>query len=217
MNGINLIPAAVLERRRRGRRIRVWSGVTAVYGALVAGSYGAFATAGRLQNTHHRVAELARLVEQERAELTSLRDRAAEAMREADAARMMASHPDWSVLLTLLARPLTADMALESCELSRIEPPRADTGPAGAPPPRPATPGPDSFRLSLTGLARTQSQVTGYVLELERLGGEGPRLFQSVTLVEAKGRRISTTDVVSFRVECVLAPRASGAGGGGAR
>lgn len=217
MNGINLIPGSILEQRRRRRRIQIWSGATAGYAALLVGSYGAFATAAAdAAGTRQQIANLAAQVERERAGLADLRVQAAEAMREADAARLMAGHPDWSVLLALLAGPLGPDMTLESCELARIEPPRADPAAApapGAPAPRPPAPGPDSFRVSLSGLARTQSQVTTYALDLERLGGEDGKLFKTVTLVEAKGRRISTTDVVAFRIECVLAAATPPTGG----
>ncbi|MCC6679091.1 MAG: hypothetical protein IT436_18355 [Phycisphaerales bacterium] len=220
MNGINLIPPAILVLRRRRRRIRLWSVATAGYSLALAGAYGAFAS-GRADaiDARQRIAELAAQVERERADLVVIRDRAVEAHREADAARMMASHPDWSVLLALLASPLTPDMTIDSCELTRVEPappPAAPTTPAG---PAPRAPGPtaDVYRVILTGMARTQSQVTSYALDLERLGADEARLFDTVTLVEAKGRRIGSTDIVAFRIECGLVARPPGPARGGAQ
>lgn len=211
MNGINLIPPSILEIRGRRRRLRIWSFATAGYALVLAGSYGAFASGhASSADTRRRITELTGQIEQERAGLATIRDRAAEAHREADAARMMAGHPDWSVLLALLASPLSADMSLETCQLSRVDQPAPPPPAAGAPPaPKPASAPPQAYTVSLTGLARTQSQVTTYALTLERLGDDQARLFETVTLVEAKGRRIGSADVVSFRIECRLAARAA--------
>lgn len=211
MNGINLIPPAILDARRRRRRIRAWSFATAAYAVILAGSFGAYASGGiHAHDTGRRMAELAARLEQERAELNQLRDRAAEAQREADAARMMAGHPNWSVLLALLAGPLGPDMTLDACELAPIDPPPAAAvaqGQAPAPPPPKTPAGPGAYRVTVTGLARTQSQVTAYTLALERLGGDDRRLFDHVTLVEAKGRRVGSTDAVAFRIEGALNAR----------
>lgn len=217
MNGINLIPPSMLEQRRRRRRIRIWSVATTGYALALAGSYGAFAS-GRADavDARQRIAELAAQVGRERADLVAIRERALEAHREADAARMMASHPDWSVLLALLASPLTPDMTLDSCELTRVEPPPPPPSPAAGPAPRPSGTAPVGYRVTLTGMARTQSQVTNYALDLERLGADEARLFDAVTLVEAKGRRIGSTDVVAFRIECGLAARRPAPARGGA-
>lgn len=216
MNGINLIPPAILDARRRRRRIRLWSFATAGYAIVLTGSLGAYAT-GRADtaDTAVRLAALSQGIERGRTDLRQLRERAVEAQREADAARMMAGHPDWSVLLALLAAPLTPDMTLDSCELARTDPP-APTTPAPATPaataaPRPAAM-PTGYRVTLTGLARTQSQVTGYALELERLGVDGRNLFENVALLEAKGRRVGSTEVVAFRIECLMTARASRGG-----
>lgn len=220
MNGINLIPPHTLVLRRRRKRIRAWSAATGIYAAVLGGAYGALAS-GTADATglDRRIAEIAQTTQAERAELEVMRQKASEAEREADAARMMGNHPDWSVLLGLLAKPLTAEMSLHTCEVARVEKTPAAAAPSPAPPlaapqtaattPTAATPRTDAFKVTIAGLARTQAAVTDYVLELERLTAGDQRLFDPpVMIAEAKGRRIGSTDVVAFRIECTLSAAA---------
>lgn len=220
MNGINLVPLPIRVARRRRRRVRLWSAATGVYTVVLLGSLGAFASSGRSgeEFAARSVAEATAHLQTERADLEVRRQKAAEAEREAEAAHMMGNHPDWSVLLGMLAKHLAPEMTIESCELAAIEPTPAAPKTPGVPPappaPAPAAPAKpdpgamaDSYKVTVAGLARTQSLVTDYALKLEDIRAGDEKLFEHVAIVEAKGRRIGATDVVAFKVECVLNER----------
>jgi hypothetical protein len=135
----------------------------------------------------------------------------------------VAHQPDWSVLLGLLAQSLGEEIVLTSCKLES-QPPTPD---APAPMPRPgaAAPAPEStaaaaalrepgarrYTLQISGIGRTQSSVSQFVLRLERLG-----LFERVTILKTARELFGEHDSIGFRLEATMGS-GSGAGTEGAR
>lgn len=206
--GVNLLPAPRRIARRRRARVRAWSWIGAAYLLAVAGASAAF-----VLTTHEggpRVADVDEAVARvaaRRIEVAALEKELTAATRNWEAARAVGHHPDWSVLLGLLARAREGEVVLERCEL------RADVPSARAQP----QPGRRQYTLSVDGIARSQRAVPAYVLGLERLG-----VFESVTIIETRSRPPDTgtsapadpavaEDLVAFRVQATLADRASGA------
>jgi Tfp pilus assembly protein PilN len=141
-------------------------------------------------------------------EMRSLRHQIADARRKLADAQTRTKRPDWSLLLAMLAGHVSEELILERCVLRPVRPAPPDGGSPARPGAAPGEPTPggqvDRYLLELTGLARTQTAVSRFILRLEKSG-----LFQEVRLVKTHRRDFRDAKVVGFRVECSL----SGQGG----
>ena len=212
MNGVNFIPRARRERAARRTRLRAWAVGAAAY-ALVGVVALAASGTGAVVEDPSVAQELARLpnqIDTSRRALANLQGQLTEAQAKLDAARAVAQQPDWSVLLGLLAQSLGEEIVLTSCKLDSdpVEPER----PAGAAQ-RPGTaanlkpadaqlPRPDGARytLLLSGLGRTQSSVSQFVLRLEALG-----LFGRVTILKTNREMFGEHESIGVRLEATIA------------
>jgi Tfp pilus assembly protein PilN len=205
---VNLIPARRRRARAVRRRLRAWLAIGAVYGLGLALAWSSVALSGRapadeLDARLLRVAEAIASAETLSAELST---QLAAARRELAAVRSVTEHPDWSILLGLVARERTQDIVLSSFELSPTEPPAPQPTPPGAVTPVSspgatpvAAPSSQGYILHLTGIGRQQRDVPRFILRLEQMG-----LFSRVTLLESRSRMLGESEVFGFRVECIL-------------
>jgi Tfp pilus assembly protein PilN len=142
-------------------------------------------------------------------EMGSIRREIADAQRKAAAVRALTHHPDWSLLLAMLADNISEDLVLERCSLRAVEPPPppAPPGPASAGPPdgSSAARQAESYVLELSGLAQSQTAVSQFVLRLEESG-----LFDAVRLIKTYRRQFQNSKTVGFQVRCSLGPRGKG-------
>lgn len=215
MKAINLIPAYHLLARRRRARIRVWASICGVYGLLILGTIGAFhvvyGKSGRV--VAGELARVVRELDQDSKTMASLQPELAELQLQLEASRAVAVQPDWSVLMALMGRLKGEATVLSRATLTPIQPlnepkPVVKTGAKSGGPtvatvlskkPEPAARKSLNFKIELTGLGRSQSDVSQYVLRLEETG-----LFQRVKLVETTLGKFNDAQVVSFRVECLM-------------
>jgi Tfp pilus assembly protein PilN len=194
---LDLIPAPRRQARARRTRIRTWSLVLGVYALTTAAGYVAcFAYPDSGQTALLR--DTRAVTEELRAasrEMRAVRAQVAEAAGRLAIARSVRNHPDWSLLLAMLADSLADQIVLERCALLPVDPPAA-AGPAPA-----ATPAqsPRAFRFDLTGLARSQTAVSQFVLRLEKA-----RVFDEVRLVQTSRKPFLKGEAVAFQLECSL-------------
>jgi hypothetical protein len=135
----------------------------------------------------------------------------------------IASQPDWSILLAVLARGIGDDVVLRSCHVhpAGTNGGRADgrravaVAPAAAP--APATPAsaagagagagaiviaaeePPPFVLEASGVARTLASAHRFVNDLEKTG-----LFARVSLLDTTRDSAISDGAIAFRIECSL-------------
>jgi len=201
MLNTNLIPSYRLEARRRRRCIRAWTVGVLCYALTLVGAYAGCrvawgvdleAVAGRRQAVAQRIHALGQ-------QITYVQGELAEANCSIKANEVVGGHPDWSLLLMLLARNMNDEVVLRQCALG---PSKAGTEDHG--------PGPDNnaagaWRLDMTGYGRTVTSVSQYALALERTG-----LFQEVRLMKTVRQPFMAGSATHFQIRCALGSAAEG-------
>ena len=197
MKNVNLIPAPRREAKLRQRRRRVcmlacggyaMALALAVGGAHLfwngsAGGAGGESVDARLAATDGDVKRLERQSDEVRTELL-----AARATIEAN--RTVAEQPDWSILLSLLARLTGEDVVLRSIAVGP---------PPGAQGSSPAKAAPPEVVLEVAGIGRTPLSVSRHVLKLEGTG-----LFAKVVLLDHSREAYLNDHAIAFRVQCTF-------------
>ncbi|MBC7771578.1 MAG: PilN domain-containing protein [Pyrinomonadaceae bacterium] len=187
---VNLIPRKRLAARRVRACLRWWAVFSMGYVVFVGGVSALVITATTPQEDPHtkdaagtavQIASVKDRLAQSRAELTAITRRLA-------GAREVQGHPDWSVLLNLIAAKRGEGLALASLELL----PAGEGGGGG-------TGRPMSYSLRLTGLGKDHTQIAEFALRLEQAG-----LFSQVVLKDTAAKQLATRSVVSFGIECSL-------------
>lgn len=178
MIAVNLLPPAYIHARLARRRCAGWSVATSVFGLLLACAAVGLGLGMQRDETdpapkigllEGQIREKQRAVEQAKAKSRALTTRLA-------AARAVGVHPDYSVLLGLLAGLREGEITLASVAVaSRVTTEALAAGPRSKAKPK-ETP---HIELALTGLARSPAAVAAFVLRLEKTG-----LFASVSLTD---------------------------------
>lgn len=213
---VNLIPAPRREARARRAHLRLLTVVLTAYGVLVAAGYVAcYALSDEETEAAFReMHEVAARAKDSDQEIRSLHTTITETQRELAAARAVARHPDWSLLLTLMADSVPDEVVLRRCVLAPVR--REDRGDGD-----PQDDGTDSsekgsqdsqailmeslnrsYRLQVGGFAMTQGAVSHFVLRLEKIG-----LFDQVKLIKTNRQLFLNGQAVAFELECVLRGR----------
>jgi hypothetical protein len=222
MKRVNLIPAPRLiarQRRAHLRRCAAGCAVWAVVSVAAAGVARAMWTAPGDAEADERLAAVAEDVERTERAIAATGAQLAAAQSTLRANQAIASQPDWSVLLAVLAREIKDDVVLKSChvhpagstagrrsEARRAPAAQAAPGAAGAAGANaPETP---PFVLEANGTARTLAAAHRFVSDLERTG-----LFARVTLLDTTREVYLTEGAIAFRLECSLDDPAAGAPG----
>jgi Tfp pilus assembly protein PilN len=192
--GVNLLPASRLAAIRRRSRIRLWILVVGVYVLALFGGWGVMrAHAVPAPKAAKDLDEVAGQIDSRRKELASLRKELGTVQRALEASRAVGQHPDWSVLLLLLADAGSGEVVLSRCDL-QVRPAPQGSDALGA----------EGYVLSLAGMAPSQDVVFQYALSLETLG-----VFETVQLIGTRAGEIPALGgagpgLVSFEMSCVL-------------
>src|SRR5688572_14747818 len=219
MNGVNFIPRARRELAERRTRLSACSVVAAAYALLGVIAFAASGTEAVVEDPSvaQQLAQLPGEIDTSRRALTNLQAQLAEAQAKLDAARTVAEQPDWSVLLGLLAQSLGEEIVLTSCKLDSdaVEGDRPVNAQRAGPGAQPAEPQPPRlsgarYTVLLSGLGRTQSSVSQFVLRLEELG-----LFERVTILKTNREMFGEHESIGFRLEATIAGARAGAEGAG--
>jgi len=209
VNGVNFIPGQRRLIGARRFRVRAWTVAVSAYAVLATIAFVGFATVstGDDVSVAHRLQLVPAEIEGSRRTVVTLSQEVAEARARLEAARTVIDQPDWSVLLGVLARALGDDVVLTSCRLGA-----AQTTPAGAGMTRgshnnasqsaPAVPvgqPPGRYLLSISGVGRSQSAVSQFVLRLERIG-----LFDYVSVLRTTREAYGDNEAIGFAVEASI-------------
>jgi len=202
---VNLVP----RKRRAARRVRTclraWAAFGVAYIVFVIGACALMVAAMTPPEDpiHSDPAGLAAQIASAKEKLAESRTKLAAISRQLAGAREVQGHPDWSVLLSLIAARRGDDLALSSVELRPAG--AATNGTREAPAGLVARP--TSYSLVLTGLGKDHNAVAQFALRLELEG-----LFSQVVLKDTVARQLATRSVVSFGIECTLRDGAGMAG-----
>jgi Tfp pilus assembly protein PilN len=208
VNGVNLIPIARRQARRRAARIRAWMIVAPLCASLLGGAYAGLRVqwGGDGKDLTTDLASADALIRATEREISAAKLKNAELQPMLRAARAVGNQPDWGQLLTLLASKLGEHAVLSNCTLT----PAPDAATPASPAPRrtgragegskPQDFGrPERFTLTLSGIGRTQDAVASFISALETAG-----LFDRVTLQETHRTNFAAQEAVAFKVECLL-------------
>jgi len=196
--GVDLLPRSCREALAGRRRKRVWAMVCGLYGAMVAISW--LASPGPAPTLASELARANALTVVRERELETVRGEVRELARSVGLAQAVGDHPNWSRLLSLVARARGEKVVLSRIAVESVAAGATDRAQARSNEglPRPG------YEVSLAGTGVNQASVSEFVLGLERLG-----LFDSVTLVETRARATSdgVQGVVEFSLRCRLVER----------
>ncbi len=200
---VNLMPDYRQEARARRTRIRHWIIGSWGYGlVLLAGCFFLRVLWGHSDS--RVVADMNRIqaqIQSVNGAIVAMTEELKQHQLTLTANRDLIEHPDWGLLLGLLAQSLGDGLVLRQCQISELTPvqrrdvlvAKDQSQVAGR-----------SFLLAIRGMGRSQAAVSQFALRLEQTG-----LFDQVKLLDTSLEPYLEYKAVSFRVECQL-----GAGGG---
>ncbi|MBS0187711.1 MAG: PilN domain-containing protein [Planctomycetes bacterium] len=196
----NLLPRARREALARRDRAVLWSWVVVVYTGLLVFLFLAsrqYVAHGR-STLERRAAAIESEVAGLQSTLTGLREKSGKTQSLLATARSIADHPDWSVLLSLVASIRGNDIEVE----------RVALGPRKAPETKPGTPAkqPKGVWVRLSGLAKDHQAIAQFALRLEGAG-----LFDRVSLADARKSGSEPEGFVGFEIEAQIDEQQGGA------
>lgn len=201
MTAVNLIPQRRLHARRMRMRVRLWAGVTAAWAAALVIAH-VWAGAAWEDDSPALVAAIAKadaeIQELERSTAAG-RVALAEAQATLRARKAVGDQPDWGLLLATLAARLDQQAVLSACILEPAGAQVTGRGSAAAADAQRRMIRPSHYKLTLTGLTRKQDTASAIAIALERT-----KLFDHVTLLEARRSGFLGEEAVTFRLECAL-------------
>jgi len=200
---VNFIPPRRRQLRRVRSRARAWGiGVGALL-LLLGGAQSMLLMHGDAPDggVAGEVARVREALEQETRARVELERSIAGAEGQIALVHAIGTHPDWSVLLKVLANERGERVVLERVGLRPTD--RGDR-PSGTPAARS-----ESYTINLAGQALTPGDASRYTSSLESLG-----LFDAVRLLETKLVNSDGHERVAFRIECSLGARPVGARAG---
>lgn len=209
MTAIDLTPISISRALSSRRRARAWSlGLSSYALALSVGLGVVVLSAPSGESVRARVGRVQQDVDQGRRDLALVSGEMTRLQRELDGARAVGEHPDWSVVLGLIAgvqqgREVVLEHALLSPVLATTQ------GHPASRRRRPETrvqdpPVPMGYQVMLSGLARTELDASRFALGLEAVGA-----FDRVTLVSTRARPIESATYTAFEIRIELNDAAS--------
>ncbi len=185
MSALNLLPAPLVERRLRTRRLARWVVVTGVMSvlALTAGLALRISSSSLVLGDGTRLETVMLQAQAQTDEIARLRAETSNLARRADIAAEVKLRPDWSLLLALLAESRDEGVVLRRISLE----------PVGR------TLSPSAFQIDVAGLAQNMQGAQAYVIALEESG-----IFESVRLNDTSRVTVNNTEAIGFAVTLQL-------------
>jgi hypothetical protein len=203
MGDTNFIPAARWLRKRRRRRLVLWSVVCLLYGGLLTGGSVArcLFSPGAERRVADELTEASRQLKADTAVLAEIRRQLDEAEAVIQTARAMQQQPDWSKLLLGLSEQLGRRIVLGRCSLVAFHEDDASLADGGASAISSKSLGglltERRYKLRLKGSGKSQEDVTQFVLRLEAAG-----LFERVHLASSSRQTFLDGQAVAFVIDC---------------
>lgn len=203
MTAIDLTPMSIAKTLSGRRRARAWSLGVSSYALLVAVGLGAVVlSAPKGDGVRAKAARVQAEVAGARRDLALVSGEMTRLQRELDAARAVGEHPDWSIVLGLVAGVQQGrEVVLEHALLSPSFPAAASAGTRRRrTEPKPQDPPvPNGYQVVLSGLAKTELDASRFALGLEEVGA-----FDRVTLVSTRARPVDRATLTAFEIRIDL-------------
>ncbi len=198
----NLLPPSAAARCRAAAAARIWvRGLAAL--SCAAGTLIAVATAAPAPAEDAGApARLNAAADADFALADAARKEAADAARRLDLRRAVSGHPDWSLLLGVIAEVRGEHAVIESVEVRRkAAPPARPASSRGTPEgsAEPALPR-EAYLVKVAGVVSGPGEATALVLRLEQTG-----IFERVALLQTQPRELAGRPRTAFALECDLA------------
>lgn len=187
----NLIPASRLRAKAQRRHLRTWAVRLGLY-ALVLMTACFLLLSGRGNTTELLAAQerqLGESVENHTRILHGLKGELSGARQKLCSLRLVGRQPDWGLLLRLTADQLGDNVVLENSSLRRVAEASVDGDKVRR-----------SLVLDLGGIARSEKDVSDFILRLEASG-----LFGEVKHVNSNQRMFHGQKAFGFLLKCRLA------------
>ena len=195
MKSVNLIPAPRLQAKRRRVRLRWWVAVCVTYVLVLAAVYVGcrfrWDTVQSADNTE--MVTVTDEISDYNRKIAAMKGTVQSVRMKIEANRAIGSQPDWSVLLALIAKNLGTDVVLKHCKLDLAGPSH------GAGVGQVSSQSRKEFMFEVTGLGRSQTAVSQFVLRLEQAG-----LFSKVKLIRTHREQFLESKAVGFQLACSL-------------
>ena len=182
MSSVNLLPAYRVQAAMKRRTMLAWSFAITGYTALLLCACAAFRATWIVE--HGASETLVELQAQLAAEQAGIRtvtsaNRRSEAVLKA--ASIASDHPDWSIVLAMLAQSRGDGVKLEQVSMTPV------TGKSRG------------MMFKVTGVGATRIEVASFVANLEEQG-----LFDSVVAVETRAKERGESREYSFELSCEI-------------
>jgi len=194
---VNLLPAAMVRRRRRSQRIRLWS-AACVFAVVVEAGAALFvgSRAREVRRLEERIAALNGSLKSERAEVETQRAALEVAVREVRLAQRLREKHYWSRWLGALSRIAPDGIALT---VVQTEPARAGSPRSGPAVPAKTTGATDERvrKVRVGGLAAGHDDFLALMTRMH-----GLHVFRSVQLNDARRETAAGREGVRFDLTC---------------
>ncbi len=211
MESLNLLPPGRRAELRLRHRFHLWSLGSVVYGVVTLGACIALAAGEPVVDMREtrELSSLAREKEMYEGLKKQHTDNILEEKRRKEGADLVADHPDWSILLELLAVHRGDDAVIVGVDVkpdvtsAKDDEPKTKGRGAQSKGDKDtmdkAETRPDPYSIRVEGFASTQTTVAEFADRLQRIG-----VFASVTLQRSSTRLLEQRPVVDFIVVCRL-------------
>lgn len=196
MNAPDLTPMPFVKQMRKRAAIRRWVAPVAI--CALAAVTPIFLEISKPvdrsgQLAQERVAQAQSRIESSEVQLASQSALLAQQERELKAEQHLTSRPDWSAVLTLVARQFDENLMMAGLQLDNIN----DSGVRSALGPLASSVPDDSVWLIVHGFAEANSDVPGLIMRLESVG-----LFERVVMTGSQRGTFAGSDRTTFTLAC---------------
>ena len=202
---IDLTPVYRKESQKRKGRIQRWTYAGCIYLIVLVAitlTCHVISTNGDHQIEIEMVQVNAR-IDATSTELNDLQIQIDEAKTTLRANNALREHPNWSLMLALLANALGQDLVLRECDLNLQTPSKTTPNTALTANTTPNQDAPQrAFRLTLRGFGRSQAAISQFTLRLEQT-----EIFDQVKLVDTSLEPFLSGKAIAFHVECRFASK----------
>jgi Tfp pilus assembly protein PilN len=191
---VNLLPVRRRTHAQRMQLVRRWVAGLGIWCLSLGIASAVILVGSRSSNATFSAFETStNALEASKAQLASIDTQRSLYRKKVAAARAVGHHPDWSILLSMLARDRGSTISFENIEITHTLQAPAPTSTR-----QPAKPvrQDDRFSLSLAGFADSVASINAFAVRLEESG-----LFESVSRLDAGG---TTERGAAFRIVCEL-------------
>jgi len=188
---VNLIPAGRRRAKAQRHHLHKWTVRLGCYAiALLMLCFVRMSrTAGTSEVMGAQSRQLTAAIETHTRALQLVNEELTAARQKLQSLQLVGKQPDWSLLLRLTADQMGDNVVMETCSLRHV-----------------AAAGPEAERarqalvFEMTGVARSEKDVSDFVLKLEKCG-----LFREVKHVNTSQRTFHEQKAFSFHLKCRLA------------